>query len=170
MRVAIVFSHSMAIFCMPFIGFGAWGLSILLQTPARIAMLAFFVFIAGLIAAMIAGAINGLVLPFFVERYHDSGIDVAVLKAILGYGRYINAAMDYIFIAACTFAIGIWSVIIILTAKLPKWIGFYGMFIIIIGLAAVFMKFDFISLFGFRIFIFGLVSWLILVGGLMRRA
>lgn len=169
MRTAIVFSHSLAIFCMPFIGFGAWGLSVLLQTPSRIAMLPFFVFVTGLIAAMIAGSVNGLVLPYFVGRYYESGVDEAVLKAIIGYGRYINAAMDYIFIAATTFAIGMWSVIIILTAKLPKWIGYYGILIIIAGVVGVFMKFNFISVSGFRIFIFSLVSWLILVGVLMIR-
>ena len=169
MRVAMVFSHSLAIFCMPFIGFGAWGLSLVLQTPGRIAMLAFFVFMGGLIAAMIAGAINGLVFPYFVGRYYGSGVDEAVLKAIIGYGRFMNAAMDYIFIAACTFAIGIWSVIIMLTAKLPKWIGYYGLLIIIIALVALFMKFNFISVFGFRIFIFGLVSWLVLAGVVMMR-
>lgn len=161
---AIVFSHSLAILCMPFIGFGAWGLSALLTTPGRIAMLAFFGFMAGLIAAMIAGAVNGLVLPYFVGRYYQSGIDEAVLKAIIGYGRYINAAMDYIFIAACAFAIGIWSVLIIITARLSAWIGYYGIFIILTGLAGIILKFNFISVSGFTIFILGLVSWLVLAG------
>jgi hypothetical protein len=162
----IVFSHSLAILCMPFIGFGAWGLSVLLATPGRIAMLAFFGFVAGLIAAMIAGAVNGLVLPYFVGRYYQSGIDEAVLKAIIGYGRYLNAAMDYIFIAACAFAISIWSVLIIITARLPAWIGYYGIFIILAGLAGIILKFNFISVSGFSIFISGLVSWLI-AGGIM---
>lgn len=165
---AIVFSHSLAIFCLPFVGFGSWGLSVLLQTPGRIAMLAFFVFCAGLTAAMIAASINGLVLPYFVGRYFNSGIDEAVLKAIIGYGRYFNAAMDYIFIAACVFAIGLWSVIIVIKGQLPKWIGYYGFVIIAFGLVGVFTNFNFISVFGFRIFIFGFVSWLVMVGGIMR--
>jgi hypothetical protein len=164
----IVFSHSLAIFCFPFIAFGTWGLSVLLQTPSRIAMLPFFVFCIGLIAAMIAASINGIVLPYFVERYYTKGVDEAVLKAILGYGRYFNAAMDYIFIAACAFAVGVWSIIIVMKAQLPKWIGYYGFVIIAFGLIGVFTNFNFISVFGFRIFIFGLVSWLVLVGVVMR--
>ncbi len=164
---AIVFSHSLAIFCLPFVGFGSWGLSIHLQTPGRVSTLSFFVFCAGLIAAMIAASINGIVLPYFVERYYKTGVDEAVLKVILGYGRYFNAAMDYIFIGACVFSIGIWSFIIVTKALLPKWIGYYGFIIIAFGMIGVFTNFNFISVFGFRIFIFGLVSWLVLVGAVM---
>lgn len=167
---AIVFSHSVAIFCLPFIFFGSWGLSLLLQTSGRISMLAFLGFCAGLIAAMIAASINGLVLPYFAERYYKSGIDEAVLKAILGYGRYMNAAMDYIFIGACVFAIGLWSIIIVTKVLLPKWIGYYGFIIIAFGMIGIFTNFNFISVFGFRIFIFGLVSWLVLVGVVMLWA
>jgi hypothetical protein len=164
---AIVFSHSLAIFCLPFVSFGGWGLSVLLQTPSRISMLAFFVFCAGLTAAMIAASINGIVLPYFVEKYYKTGVDETVLKAILGYGWYMNAAMDYIFIAACVFAIGLWSLIIVTKALLPKWIAYYGFTIIAFGLIGIFTNFNFISVFGFRVFIFGLVSWLVLVGAVM---
>ena len=166
----IIFSHALAIFCLPFVGFGSWGLSVLLQTPGRVSILSFFVFCSGLIAAMIAASINGLVLPYFVERYYNSGVDETLLKAIIGYGRYINASMDYIFISACAFAVGIWSVIIVMKAQLPKWIGYYGFIIIIFGLIGIFTNFNFISVYGFRIFIFGLVSWLILVGIMMLWA
>jgi hypothetical protein len=164
---AIVFSHSLAIFCLPFVGFGSWGLSMLLHTPGKISMLPFFVFCSGLTAAMIAASINGLVLPYFVEKYYGKAVDEAILKAIIGYGRFINTAMDYIFILACTFAIGVWSVINIVTVQMSKWISYYGFLIIAFGLAGVITKFNFISVFGFRIFIFGLVSWLVLVGGTM---
>ncbi|RYU94201.1 hypothetical protein [Emticicia agri] len=166
-KSTLVFSHALAIFCLPFIGFGAWGLSVLLQTPGRIAMLPFFVFCTGLIAAMIAGAVNGLVLPFFVAKYYNAGIDEQVLKAIIGYGRYLNASMDYIFISACAFAIGLWSAMILITARLPQWIAYYGFGCLMVGLVGVLTHFNFISVFGFRVFIFGLVSWLVLVGGLM---
>lgn len=167
LKNAIVFSHSLAIFCLPFMGFGGWGLSVLLQTSGRIAMLSFFVFCIGLIAAMIAASINGIVLPYFVGHYYNTDIDETVLKAILGYGRYFNAAMDYIFITACTFTVGVWSIIIVTKAQLPRWIGYYGFVIIVFGLIGVLVNFNFISVFGFRIFIFGLVSWLVSVGYLM---
>ncbi|RFS17881.1 hypothetical protein [Emticicia sp. C21] len=166
-KETIIFSHSMAIFCLPFIGFGSWGLTVHLQTSGRVSMLSFFVFCSGLIAAMIAASINGIVLPYFVERYYKSGVDEAVLKTILGYGRYMNAAMDYIFIAACVFAIGIWSLIIVTKTLLPKWIGYYGFIIIAFGMIGIFTNFNFISVLGFRIFIFSLVSWLVLVALIM---
>ena len=168
-KTAIIFSHSLAIFCLPFIGFGSWGLSLLLQAPNRLSMLSFFVFLTGLIAAMIAASINGIVSPYFVKRYHGTGIDESLLKIVIGYGRYFNVAMDYIFITACIFAIGVWSVIIAIKAQLPKWVGYYGFIIIAFGMIGIFTNFNFISVFGFRIFILGLVSWLILAGMLMRR-
>lgn len=168
-KSVLIFSHSLAISCLPFIGFGAWGLSVLLQTANRISMLAFFVFSFSLIAAMIAAAFNGLVLPYFVGRYLNTDIDANVLKAILGYGRYINTAMSCIFIAACVFAIGLWSVIIILKAQLPKWIGYYGFVIIAVGIVGAFTRFNFLSVVGFSVFVFGLVSWLVLAGVFMSR-
>ncbi|WP_337043830.1 hypothetical protein [Emticicia sp. 17c] len=166
----IVFSHSLAIFCLPIMGFGAWGLSVLLQTPSRIALLPFFVFCAGLIAAMLAGTINGLVFPYYVERYFNADVSKDIVNASLNYGRYLNAALDYIFIAACAFAVGGWSVMILVTRRLPQWLGYYGGGIIAVGMVGVVTGFNFISVSGFTIFVLGLVSWLVLAGVLMWRS
>ncbi len=62
-KSVLAFSHSVAIFCLPLIGFGFWGLSKILETKSKISTLAFFIFSFGLFAAMIAATINGLTLP-----------------------------------------------------------------------------------------------------------
>ena len=165
----LIQSHSMAIFCLPFIGFGFWGLSYLLQTKSKISMLSFFVFCLGLVAAMIAATSNGLTLPQFASNYSNTSIDIPTLKAILDYGKYFNISMAGIFIVATCFSIAIWCVLIIRSSPLPKWLGYFGLLIISFGLLGVFLKFNFTDLFGFRIFILGLVSWKIVVGITMLR-
>ena len=119
-RNVIVFSHALAIFCLPFIGFGAWGLSEFLHTPGRVSILGFYVFSMGLIGGMISAAFNGFVLPNFVERYYGTGAEEETLEIMIRYGHFINAAMAYIFIAGTTFAVGVWSVVILMTNRLPK--------------------------------------------------
>lgn len=165
----LIFSHSIAIFCLPFIGFGFWGLSNILQTKSKVSSLAFFILFFGLIAAMVASTINGLVLPNFASRNWADDNDILVVTTIIGYGHAINISMTYIVITAISLAIGIWSFLIILTNQIPKWVGFFGLTVIAIGLLGVVLKFNFTDLLGFRTFIFGLVSWIMTVGFNMIR-
>jgi hypothetical protein len=160
----LMFSHSVAIICMPFVGFGFWGLSVLLQTQSKVSMLSFFIFCFGLFAAMIAATINGLALPIFASNYSSITGDAAIAKTVLAYGSYINFSMTTIFIVAAAISIAIWSVLIIRLAQLPKWVGYYGLVIVAFGIVGIFLKFNFTNLFGFRVFVAGLVSWKIIAG------
>lgn len=163
-RSVLVFSHSVALICLPFIGFGTWGLSNILQTKNGLSTLAFIIFSFGLIAAMVAAAINGLTLPYFASKYAATGNDLSLINAVIGYGHAVNISMTYIFIAATSFAIGIWSILIIKTNQIPKWLGYFGLIILAFGSLGVILNFNFTNLFGFRLFVFGLVSWKIVVG------
>lgn len=163
-------SHSIALSCMPFIGFGFWGLSTLLKTKSRLSSLSFFVACMALVAGMIAGTINGLTLPLFVSEASYAGTDPATMEAIVTYGKYINIPMDYIFITAISFSIALWSLLIIRSTAFPKWAGYYGLLLVISGFAAVLLQFNFVNLFGFRIFIFGIVGWMIAIGLLLIRS
>lgn len=162
----LLFSHSIAVVCMPFTGFGFWGLSQLLKTNNRVSVL-FFIFCLGLFAAMIAAIINGFVLPIFAVNYAAAAIDADITKTLLNYGRYINFSMTSVFITAVAISITIWSVLILRTLQLPKWLGYYGLLIVTFGLAGICLKFDFTNLLGFRVFIAGLVAWKIAAGLLM---
>lgn len=160
----LIFSHSIALFCLPFVGYGFLGLSKLLQTKNRVSTLAFMICSFGLIAGMIAATINGLTLPGFASSFALDERKVEITKSIIRYGHCINTTMALILIFAISMAVGIWSVLIIQTAKLPRWLGYFGLIIVIRGLVCVFLKFNFTDLYGFRIFVAGLVAWIIFVG------
>lgn len=163
-KSVLTFSHSIAIFCLPFIGFGFWGLSQLLQTKSKIASLAFITFSFGLFAAMIAATINGLTLPNFASTHATNDNDIATVEKIINYGKCINIPMAIIFISATSLAVAIWSLLIIQTKQMSKYLGYFGLTIITFGLLGVFLKFNFTDLLGFRTFTFGLVIWNIAVG------
>jgi hypothetical protein len=95
--------------------------------------------------------------------------DLTVPKAIVRYGFAINQPMDYIFIVASAVSVGIWSVLIIRGSEFPKWIGYYGIALLLMAMVAAFFQFNFINLYGFRLIIFGMVSWIISVGIFMFR-
>ncbi|RYZ28992.1 MAG: hypothetical protein EOO10_07720 [Chitinophagaceae bacterium] len=166
----LIFSHSLALFCLPLIGFGFSGLSNILQTKNKIASLAFFVAFFGLLAAMVAATLNGLVLPIFASRYWGGHNDISLVTKIMGYGHTINIAMTYIFITAISVAIAIWSFLIILNGHIQKWLGYFGLIVIAIGILGILLRFNFTDLFGFRTFMLGLVSWIVAVGTSMLIA
>lgn len=165
----IVTSHSLAILSIPFMAFGFYGLSVCLKTPSRVCFLAFSTAIAGLIAAMIAGTINGLTLPYFLSEATENNIDVDTIKAIIRYGKFINLPMGYIFIGCISAAIAIWSLLIVKTKTFPKWLGSFGLLLVLFGMVGVLIGFDFVGLFGFRIFVFGVASWILAVAMFLIR-
>jgi hypothetical protein len=163
-------AHSLAIFSVPILFFGFLGLSNLLSNQSKISTLALLFCGLGMVAAMIAAAINGLTLPFFVRaNAEETGQNLETLKMILNYGKHFNRSMDYIFIAGISFGMAIWSGSIINTGKLPKWTGYYGLGLIIMVLLAMAFNFNLASLSAFRIYIFGLASWIILMGWFMVK-
>ena len=156
-----IFTHSLALISIPFIAFGFWGLATALATKSRISFLSFAVSCFGLIAVMAAGTLNGFVLPIFASNYSGSAVDGAVLQAVRDYGWLLGSSMDYIFITGLSIAIVIWSGIMIATGQLSKWLGYYGLLIVVVTVLGFLMKFNFTTEFGFGVFIFSLVSWLI---------
>lgn len=160
-KEVFIFSHSLAIISIPFIGFGLLGLATALVTKSRMSFLAFAIAVLGLIAVMIAGTVNGFVLPMFAATYSGSTVDGTVLQAIRQYGWLLGTSMDYIFITALSLAMVVWSCIVITTGQLSKWLGYYGLLIVIVTAAGLVIKFNFTTIFGFRLFVLSLVSWII---------
>ena len=106
-KVAII-AHSIAIFSIPFICFGFYGLSIALLSKSKISFLAFSMSCFGLLAAMIAAAINGLALPFYVLQHaQDVEPNLSTIKLILNYGSNLNKSMDYIFIVGSSLSMAL---------------------------------------------------------------
>ena len=162
-----IFTHSLALISIPFIAFGFWGLATALVTKSRISFLSFAVSCFGLIAVMAAGTLNGFVLPMFASNYAGSKVDGAVLQAVRDYGWLLGSSMDYIFITGLSLAMAIWSGIMIATGQLSKWLGYYGLLIVVVTVSGLLMKFNFTNDVGFGVFIFTLVSWLIIAAMLL---
>lgn len=162
-----IFTHSLALISIPFIAFGFWGLATALATKSRISFLAFAVSCFGLVAVMMAGTLNGFVLPMFASKYSGSTVDGSILQVVRDYGWLLGSSMDYIFITALSLAMVIWSGIIIVTSHLSKWLGYYGLLIVIVTVLGLLMKFNFTTEFGFGVFIFSIVSWKIIAAILL---
>lgn len=161
----IQITHSLAIYCLPFILFGFYGLTHKLSGEWKLSTLAFIIIAFGLFAAMLAALFNGLALPTFLNKY-SGNVDqnITVLKPIMNYGFAINKALDYVFIISLCSAIAVYSLIIITSKKLSKWIGYYGLAIIIVAILGGLFGFMFASLTGFRISVFSIAGWILYTG------
>ena len=77
-------THTLAIFCLPFILFGFYGLTHKLSGKWRISILAFIIIGFGLVAAMFAALFNGLALTFFLNQYSGNlEQNIAIIKPIV---------------------------------------------------------------------------------------
>ena len=162
-----MFTHGLALVSIPLIAFGFWGLATALATKSRVSFLAFAVSCFGLVAVMMAGSLNGFTLPLFAASYASSSVDGAVLQSVRDYGWLLGTTMDYIFISALSLAIVIWSLCIVVTGQLHRWLGYYGLLIVVATALAILLRFNFTSAFGFGVYIFSLVSWLVLAALLL---
>lgn len=162
---SITATHALAIFSLPLLLFGFYGLTHKLLDKWKFAKLALFIMGFGLIAAMFAALINGLTLPYFLGTYKKSiAENAATLKLITSYGFAINKPLDYLFIVATCMAISIYSFLIVSSNKLPKWIGYVGISLIIFAIVGLLIGFVFTNLIGFQVFIFGIATWFLATG------
>jgi small-conductance mechanosensitive channel len=119
---------------------------------------------------MFAAVFNGLTLPYFLNQYSERlEENIEVLKPITNYSFAINIPLDYIFIIACCIAILIYSIIILLENKFPKWIGYLGAFIVLFSIVGGLTGFIFTSLTGFRVFTFSIAVWILSSGVLLYK-
>ncbi len=158
-------THALAIFCLPFILFGFYGLTQRLSGQWRLSTLAFIIIAFGLFAGLLAALFNGLVLPYFLSQYSENLKDnIDTLRPIINYGFAINKALAYVLIVSFCLGIALYSACVIVSKKLPKWIGFFGIIILIVAILGALTNFVFTSLVGFRIFIFSIAGWILCSG------
>ena len=171
-RLLTIITHGMAIFSVPLMLFGFYGLTISFPQSSWLNHLAFLNMAVGLIAVMMAAALNGLALPFFLD--HQSGASqeqLPMIHLVMDYGFALNRAMDYIFIVGCCLSIGLWSFLSLnANTSIPKWTGWLGLIMSAATMIAILAGYGFTSLTGFRIFIGGLVVWMVASGYYLRKA
>src|SRR5262249_55213483 len=91
----LIVTHSVAILSLPFAAVGFWGLTKRIGPDNFLAISAFSLSVLALIAALLAAATNGLILPFFIRQFKDaSPAVVETIKPVLIYTRAVNAAFD----------------------------------------------------------------------------
>jgi len=164
----IIGTHSLAILSIPVSLLGFWGLTKRLNSDNIFSMAAFIIMSVGLFAVMNAAVINGLAYPLFTKGYNE--VSDEIVSAILHYSFALNQAMTLVYIGASCLSILLWSVAILRNSKLPKWIGYFGILICIGAFVVLFSGYVLTDLHGFRIFIFGSVSWVLVIGYLLTRS
>jgi len=123
-----------------------------------------------LIAALIAAGNNGLVIPIYLQHYKDAPLQtIANITPILQYGIAVNLAFDYIYTGAFCVAILCWSIAILMTKKLPLWIGWFGIALSLLT-ATVFISGTAVNnVHGLRIFVTSIVVWILLIGAVLCK-
>ena len=166
----IVITHTIAIFSLPIGGIGFWGLSRKIGRDHFGSMLAFAMMLLGLIAALLAAATNGLVIPIYLQHYKDASPQtISTITPILQYGFAVNHAFDYVYTVAFSVAILCWSIAILMTKKLPVWIGWFGIVLSLLT-AVVFLSGTAVNnVHGLRIFVTGTVVWILLMGTVLYQ-
>ncbi|MEM9687709.1 MAG: hypothetical protein AAF934_12435 [Bacteroidota bacterium] len=162
-----IISHSLAIVAIPFCLYGFQGLSAGFKSSEFLSNTAFAMMAVGLLAGMFAAAINGLALTFFIAAHQETAQTASSIHLILDYSMALNHAMDYIFIGASVGAILFWSITMIRTEKFPKWLGYYGILLVTTGIVLFFIDVQMLSVAGFRMVIFGMVSWILITAYLL---
>ncbi len=155
-----VISHSIAIVSIPFAAYGYWGITHRLDADTFFARVAFSFMFFGLVAVMLAAALNGLILTGFIQRYAEASPEVIdSIKPIIRYNMVFNHAFDFIYIGAVCISTLFWSIAILRTRAFPVWLGYVGVVLGVTAISLLFAGFVFLDLHGFRLFIFGTVAW-----------
>ncbi|CAD5277727.1 MULTISPECIES: hypothetical protein [unclassified Imperialibacter] len=163
-------SHSLAILSIIVLSYGMVGLAIKLKSDIVLSYGGAVLFAFSAVAVMMAATLNGLAVPFFLERMGEiTSENNDMIRAVLIYNYSLNKAFDLVFILALSGAAILWSWAIVRTGLLKKWLGFLGLVVGILAIAMTLFGFVFTDLQGLRIFIGAFVVWLVAVGVALAR-
>jgi len=166
---AIMITHSLAILSVPFLVFGFWGVLKRFDNESVFSAFAFVALSVGLVAVLCAGALNGLVLPFFIDFIGGSSASDPAVALILRYNMAMNHAFDYIFIGFTCLSVISWGTAILRTRVFPAWTGYMGLIISVTAIVLLASGFNLLSVHGFGMFIFGFTAWAIILAVLMLK-
>lgn len=166
-----IISHALALFSVPFVAYGYWGIMMKLKDVVFLSRVGFSFMVFGLMAVMIAATLNGLVLMQFVASYADADQQViAGLKPIFRYNHFFNLANDYIFMMAVGVSTLFWSIAVIRTRQFPVWVGYLGLILVSLAFLTIIAGHIYTDVAGFRMFIFGTTAWTMAMGWYLTRS
>ncbi len=162
--------HSLALASLPLLFLGAWGLSRRLGTANRIVIAALVLYGFATAAVMNAAITDGLVNPSLLREMVAAGKDNPagdLWRAIFRYNSNLEAAFTYVFVAASSLAILVWSVMILRSRKLGLGLGIYGTLLALGALITLFAGVLASAAHGLSLIIVGEALWFMLAGGLL---
>jgi hypothetical protein len=162
-----MFTHTMGILSTPFLLFGCWGLSKYLKS--NIALFAFVILALGVVAIIFAMTLDGFVTTVFINLVKKSTVPISQIDLIITYNSSIIKSFSLIYVFAICIAIILYSIVILLSANFPKWTGIYGLITSLSAMIAIFNGVDLVDFLGIKIFVFGLVSWTLIIGIILRK-
>lgn len=161
----VVGTHSLAVASLVLVTIGFLGLTARLGSANVLARTGMVTFACGAIAAMVAGVLNGLVLPALVEHHAESDpATLDVVRLILGYNHALNHAFARVFMVAAAVAVVFWSIAIVTTRALPRWTGVVGVVAGALAVAMVLFGAVDVDVHDFGLFVFRYSAWALLIG------
>ena len=161
----VVGTHSLALASLALAVLGFLGLTVCLSEDKVFATAGMVAFAFGSIAAMCAAVLNGLALPTFVQYHAQSdAATLNIIRLILGYNHALNAAFARVFMVATAVAVVLWSIAIVRTRALPRWVGLVGSAAGVGALGMLLVGAIGVDVHDFGLFVFGYSAWAILIG------
>lgn len=117
------------------------------------------VFYISFFCGFLGACFNGIVLPIFLNNIEISDKSDTNINTIVIYNTVLNTAFESIFILSFTISILIFSIANFRFKIFPAWITWYGILICAIILVFLIAGFNFLTIFGFMIFILIFSSW-----------
>jgi hypothetical protein len=102
--------HALAIATVPLTTFGFFALTRSIGFGNALATLAFFFYLFGAVAVMLAATMSGLVAPRLIEaQMAASAADQSMIHALLRLEWYLNQSFAQIHVALFSVAIALWA-------------------------------------------------------------
>jgi hypothetical protein len=166
----IIISHGLALLALPFITYGYWGLTQLMYPKFSLGIAGFIFACFGLFGVLIAGTVNGLILPIFIDRLpEDLAGSTAMVEFILSYNFSMNQAFDLVFMVGICFAIIIWSLAILKIKLFHNTMAYLGLTASLFFLVMIMGGFNLGDITKLRYFMAVVLVWNVVMGILLLR-
>ncbi len=160
-----VATHSLALFCIPLLFYGFWGVYKKFGKDSPLASAALVSYLFAAFAVMCAGIFSGLIAPNVTNQMLSADESTRkLLSEFLHYNFLINQGFTKVFVVGSSISIILWSVLIFKKSKFAKAIGIIGFIISGISLLAFFAGHLKLDVHGFGLFAFAQSIWTILLG------
>lgn len=160
-KSSLMISHTIAVLSIPCMMFGFKRLAEILDNTSRIAHLGYIISCIGLLSALLAGVLNGWVLPQFLSYNVQHNMPVETIKVVRSYAYSLNESFTYLFAGAMVLAISLWSILMIKnkTSLFKPALGYYGLICSLFILLAIIIQINIVKVWTFRILALGIILW-----------